>query len=86
MFNLGDRWIGLSLNSFMDDVELTEEWLFERLRINQEKKFRDPKDTHLEVRRQEAEREEKGYRRGYSFWRNPIGRTALGIAVLEPGL
>lgn len=60
MFNLGDRWIGLSLNSFMNDVELTEEWLFERLRINREKKFRDPEDAYLEIRRQEAEREEKG--------------------------
>lgn len=46
--------------SFMNDVELTEEWLFERLRISEEKKFRDPEDAYLEVRRQEAEREEKG--------------------------
>ena len=46
--------------SFMNDVELTEEWLFERLRINEEKKFRDPEDAYLEVRRQESEREEKG--------------------------
>ena len=46
--------------SFMNDVEVTEEWLFERLRISEEKKFRDPEDAYLEVRRQEAEREEKG--------------------------
>jgi hypothetical protein len=46
--------------SFMNDVELTEEWLFKRLRINEEKKFRDPEDAYLEVRRQESEREEKG--------------------------
>lgn len=31
--------------SFMNDVELTEEWLFERLRLNEEKKFRDPEDA-----------------------------------------
>lgn len=46
--------------SFMNDVELTEEWLFERLRINEEKRVRDPEDAYVEVRRQEAEREEKG--------------------------
>ena len=46
--------------SFMNNVELTEEWLFERLRTNEEKKFRDPGDAYLEVRRQEAERKEKG--------------------------
>jgi hypothetical protein len=46
--------------SFMNDVELTEEWLFERLRINEERKFRDPEDAYLEVKRQEAERAEKG--------------------------
>ena len=46
--------------SFMNDVELTEEWLFERLRVNEERKFRDPEDAYLEVRRQEAERAEKG--------------------------
>ena len=46
--------------SFMNDVELTEEWLFERLRINEERKFRDPEDAYLDVKRQEAERAEKG--------------------------
>jgi len=46
--------------SFMNDVELTEEWLFERLRISEERKSRDPEDAYLEVRRQEAERAEKG--------------------------
>ena len=46
--------------SFMNDVELTEEWLFERLRINEERKFRDPEDAYLDVKRQEAERAKKG--------------------------
>ena len=36
--------------SFMNDVELTEEWLFERQRINEERKLRDPEDAYLEVR------------------------------------
>ena len=44
----------------MNDVELTEEWLFERQRINAERKLRDPEDAYLEVRKQEAERAEKG--------------------------
>ena len=46
--------------SFMNDVEVTEEWLFERLRINEEKRFRDPEDAYLEVHRQEADRLKNG--------------------------
>jgi hypothetical protein len=57
--------------SFMNDVELTEEWLFERLRVNEEKKFRDPEDAYLEVRRQEAEREEKGLPPRIQFLEEP---------------
>jgi len=30
------------------------------LRVNEEKKFRDPEDAYLDVRRQEAERKEQG--------------------------
>jgi hypothetical protein len=45
---------------FMNGVELTEEWLFERQRVNEERRFRDPEDAYLEVRRQEAERAENG--------------------------
>lgn len=46
--------------AFMNDIELTEEWLFERQRVNEERKFRDPQDAYLEVQRLEAERVEKG--------------------------
>ena len=46
--------------AFMNDVELTEEWLFDRLRVNEEKKFRDAEDAYLEVRKLEAERAEEG--------------------------
>lgn len=46
--------------SFMNSVELTEEWLFERSRVNEERKLLDPEDVYLEVRRLEAERAEKG--------------------------
>ena len=58
--NLFDHLNCQDIVSFMNDVELTEEWLFERLRVNEERKFRDPEDAYLEVRRQEAERAEKG--------------------------
>jgi hypothetical protein len=57
--------------SFMNDVELTEEWLFERQRVNEEKKFRDPEDAYLEVGRQEAEREEKGLPPRIQFLEQP---------------
>jgi hypothetical protein len=46
--------------AFMNDIELTEEWLFERQRVNEERKFRDPEDAYFEVQRLEAERVEKG--------------------------
>lgn len=46
--------------SFMNGVEITEEWLFEQLRKREETKLRDPEDAYLEVRRLEAERAEKG--------------------------
>jgi hypothetical protein len=46
--------------SFMNDVELTEEWLFEQMRRKEEKKSHDPEDSYLDVRRQEAERKEQG--------------------------
>jgi hypothetical protein len=57
--------------SFMNDVELTEEWLFERLRVNEEKKFRDPEDAYLDVRRQEAERKEQGQPPRIQFLEEP---------------
>ena len=46
--------------SFMNSVELTEEWLFERLRVAEERKLRDPEDAYLEVRQLEAERAQNG--------------------------
>jgi hypothetical protein len=46
--------------SFMNGVEITEEWLFEQLRKREETKLRDPEDAYLEVRRLEAERIENG--------------------------
>lgn len=45
---------------FMGGVELTEEWLFERLRVEEEKRFRDPDDVYVSVRDREAERIRQG--------------------------
>jgi hypothetical protein len=47
----------------MNDVEITEEWLFERLRIREERKFHDPEDAYLEVRRQKLSALRRAYRR-----------------------
>jgi hypothetical protein len=44
----------------MNDVEITEEWLFEKLRRNEERELRDPEDAYFEVRKQELERKSKG--------------------------
>lgn len=47
--------------AFMNDVEITEEWLFERLRVDEERKFRDPEDVDIELHRREDERVEEGF-------------------------
>jgi len=49
-----------SITDYMNDVEITEEWLFEQLWIKEQRKLRDPDDAYLEVRRQEAGRIEQG--------------------------
>jgi hypothetical protein len=45
-----------SIAEYMNDVEVTEEWLFERQRITEENKLRDPDDVYISVRQREAER------------------------------
>jgi hypothetical protein len=57
--------------SFMNDVELTEEWLFEQMRRKEEKKTHDPEDAYLDVRRQEAERREQGLPPRIEFLEDP---------------
>jgi hypothetical protein len=57
--------------SFMNGVELTEEWLFEQLRRSQETKLRDPEDVYLEVKRLESERAEKGLPPRLEFIEDP---------------
>ena len=46
--------------AFMSDVELTDEWLFERLRVKEENKLRDPDDVYISVRAREMERIRQG--------------------------
>ena len=46
---------------FMNGVEITEEWLFDRQRAKEERGFRDPDDVYLEVRRREADRLSEGH-------------------------
>jgi hypothetical protein len=45
-----------SIAEYMNDVEVTEEWLFERQRVVEENKLRDPDDVYISVRQREAER------------------------------
>ena len=49
-----------SIAEYMNGVEITEEWLFERQRMNEESKFRDPEDVYISVRQREAERIARG--------------------------
>ena len=45
-----------SIAEHMNDVEVTEEWLFERQRVTEENTLRDPDDVYISVRQREAER------------------------------
>lgn len=45
-----------SIASFMNDVELTDEWLFDRLRVKRENDLRDPDDVYISVREREKAR------------------------------
>jgi hypothetical protein len=49
-----------SIAEYMNGVEITEEWLFERQRMNEESKFRDPDDVYISVRQREADRIARG--------------------------
>jgi hypothetical protein len=49
-----------SIAAFMNDIELTDEWLFDRLRVKEEKDLRDPDDVYISVREREKERSSQG--------------------------
>lgn len=38
-----------TIAAFMNDVEITDQWLFERQRVKEEKKFRDPEDVYTQL-------------------------------------
>ena len=80
-----------SITDYMNEVEITEEWLFEQLWIKEQRKLRDPDDAYLEVRRQEAGRIEQGLPPRVQFVgesmktdsSKPIGSTARSSS--DPG-
>jgi hypothetical protein len=45
-----------SIAIYMNDVETTDKWLFDRQRVKEENKLRDPDDVYFSVRQREAER------------------------------
>jgi hypothetical protein len=45
-----------SIAAYMNDVEVTDEWLFDRQRAHEENKLRDPDDVYISVRQREADR------------------------------
>jgi hypothetical protein len=61
-----------SIAAHMNDIETTEEWLFERQRMNEENKLRDPEDADLEMRHREAERAEEGLPPGVQLLDEPL--------------
>ena len=50
-----------SIAEHMNNVESTDEWLFDRQRASQENKLRDPDDVYISVRQREAERISLGF-------------------------
>lgn len=50
----------VGIASHLQNIELTEEWLFERLQARETNKFHDPEDIYISVRRREAERTSQG--------------------------
>jgi hypothetical protein len=49
-----------SIAAFMNDIELTDDWLFDRLRVKEEKDLRDPDDVYISVREREKQRSSQG--------------------------
>ena len=61
--------------AFMSDVEVTDEWLFERQRFREEAKFRDPDDIYISVREREKARENQGLPRRIQFLDQELGEA-----------
>jgi hypothetical protein len=67
-----------SIAAHMNDVEIAEEWLFERQRVTEEEKLRDPEDVYVSVRRREAERAGSGTSAAHPVpgWDSPCESTS----------
>ena len=74
-----------SIAAFMNDVELTDQWLFERLRVNEEKKLRDPDDVYISVREREMERISQGLPPRIRFVDHERKETSAGTTDTQGG-
>jgi hypothetical protein len=66
-----------SVASFMNDVELTDEWLFDRLRVKEENELRDPDDVYISVREREKVRTDQGLPPRIQFLNEEPGKTKI---------
>jgi len=69
-----------SIAAFMSDVEVTDEWLFERQRLREEDKFRDPDDIYLSVREREKARVNQGLPPRIQFLDQELGEANVEAA------
>jgi hypothetical protein len=64
----------------MNDVELTDEWLFDRLRVKEEKDLRDPDDVYISVREREKTRVNQGLPPRIQFLDPELGEANVKAA------
>ena len=73
-----------AIAAFMSDVELTDEWLFDRQRSKEEKKFRDPDDVYISVRERERERIALGLAPRIRFLDGGEQESEAEVETLDP--
>lgn len=73
-----------SIAAHMNDVEITEEWLFERQRVNEDSKLRDPDDVYISVRQREAERVRQGFPPRIRFLDEPLTAETPAAEKVKP--
>jgi hypothetical protein len=64
-----------SIAAFMNDVELTDEWLFDRLRVKEENDLRDPDDVYISVREREKVHVNRGLPPRIQFLDEELGEA-----------
>jgi hypothetical protein len=64
-----------SVAAFMNDVELTDEWLFDRQRVKEENDLRDPDDVYISVREREKARVNQGLPPRIQFLAEELGEA-----------